>query len=138
MKHPGKGYLLDTNVLLRYLLDDDADQSPRARRLMKGLERGREHAELEDFVLAEAVWVLEKGLEVPRSEISRRLSALVMFRGLRCRQKSVVLDALSLFSQTTCDIVDCLLAARALNGGLEVSSFDQDFKKLGCPWKEPS
>jgi len=137
MRRQTKGGLLDTNVLVRFLLDDDPRQSPRAVALMKRLEQGNESAWLEESVLAETVWVLEKGYGVPRPEIAHMLSTIVGIPGIRCRSRRAVLEALSRFSTTSCDIIDCLLAACARSRGLTVVSFDQDFKRLGCQWTEP-
>ena len=133
-----KGGFLDTNVLLRFLLDDDSAQSPLAYSFFKQLEDGAVSAELEDVVLAETVWVLEKGYRVPRNEISRLLSSIVRLKGVICRGKRNVLGALSQFCSTPCDIVDCLLAAKARSKGAPVISFDADFKKLRCEWTPPS
>jgi predicted nucleic-acid-binding protein len=132
-----KGALLDTNVLLRFLLGDDPVQSPGAEKLMKRLEQENERAELEESVVAETVWVLEKAMGVPRSEIALHLASIIEIPGVVCRNKSIVLDALSSFSATGCDIVDCLLAARARNRRAKVYSFDADFEKLGCAYEIP-
>jgi len=137
MKQSKKACLLDANVILRFILGDDTIQSPRAHAFMKKLEAAQETAELEDVVLAETVWVLEKRAQVPRFEIARALSDLLAFQGIRYRSKRVGLQALSFFSSTNCDIADCLLAARAKGRRLKVVSFDQDFRKLGCAWEEP-
>lgn len=137
MKRRTKGGLLDTNVLVRFLLDDDPTQSPRAVALLKRLDEEGESADLEDIILAETVWVLEKGYGVPRVEVARLLSTIVELSGVRCRSRRAVLAALSRYSVTPCDIVDCLLAAHARSRGLTVHSFDQDFKRLGCAWEEP-
>jgi uncharacterized protein len=138
MKLHKKGGFLDTNVLLRFLLDDDSVQSPLSHALFKRLEDGSVSIELEDIVLAEAVWVLEKGYRVPRNDISRLLSSIVSLKGVCCRGRRIVLEALSRYASTQCDIVDCLLAARARSKSIEVISFDSDFKKLGCEWTPPS
>jgi predicted nucleic-acid-binding protein len=132
-----KGALLDTNVLLRFLLGDDPVQSPGAEKLMKRLEQENERAELEESVVAETVWVLEKAIGVPRSEIALHLASIIEIPGVVCRNKGIVLDALSSFSATGCDIVDCLLAARARSRGAKVYSFDADFEKLGCAFEAP-
>lgn len=137
MPRRSKVSLLDSNVLLRFLLHDDPDQSQRARALMERLEAGSERAELGDGVVAETVWVLEKRARVAREEIARRLSALASLRGVAYRGKRVLLEALSNFGATSCDIVDCLLAARARSRRVQVVSFDHDFEKLACEWREP-
>ena len=138
MKPSRKVSLLDANVILRFVLGDDWDQSPRAHLFMKRLEAAEELAELEDVVLAETIWVLEKHARIPRFEIARTLSDLLAFRGIRYRGKRVGLQALTFFASTNCDIADCLLAARAKSRRAKVVSFDNDFKKLGCAWEEPS
>jgi uncharacterized protein len=138
MKLRGKGGFLDTNVLLRFLLDDDSTQSPLAHSLFLQLGDGSISVELEDIVLAEAVWVLEKGYRVPRNEISRLLSSIIGLKGIICSRKRNVLEALSQFCSTSCDIVDCLLAAKARGKNTPVISFDADFKKLRCDWTPPS
>jgi predicted nucleic-acid-binding protein len=138
MKPSKKVSLLDANVLLRFVLGDDASQSPKAHAFMRRLESALELAELEDVVIAETIWVLEKRAKVPRFEIVRTLSDLLAFPGIRYRGKRVGLEALTFFGSTNCDIADCLLAARAKSRRAKVVSFDQDFKKLGCAWEEPS
>ena len=138
MKPSKKVALLDTNVILRFVLGDDAAQSARAHAVMKRLESAQELSELEDIVLAETVWVLEKHARVPRFEIVRTLSDLLAFPGIRYRGKRVGLQALTFFGSTSCDIADCLLAARAKSRRVKVVSFDKDFKKLGCTWEEPA
>lgn len=137
MKPSKKVSLLDANVILRFLLGDDASQSPRAHAYMKRLEAAHELAELEDVVLAETIWVLEKRARIPRFEIARTISDLLAFPGIRYRGKRTGQQALAFFSSTTCDIADCLLAARAKSRRAKVVSFDHDFKKLGCAWEEP-
>jgi predicted nucleic acid-binding protein len=137
MKQHKRVSLLDANVILRFVLGDDPIQSPRAHALMKRLETSEELAEVEDVVLAETIWVLEKRAHVPRFEIVRILSDLLVFPGIRYRAKRVGLQALAHFGSTSCDIADCLLAARAKSRHSKMLSFDHDFKKLGCAWEEP-
>lgn len=137
MKQRRKAFLLDANVILRFVLGDDPVQSPKAHALMRRLEADQDLGELEDVVLAETIWVLDKRARVPRFEIARTLSSLLAFKGLRYRGKRVGLQALTLFQATNCDIADCLLAARAKSRRSKVISFDSDFKRLGCDWNEP-
>lgn len=140
MRRLAKGALLDTNVLLRYLLGDDPVRSPRARNLLLRLQARKASAELTDGVIAELVWVLEKGLAVPRSEIVRHLATIVSVPGITYAYgKRNLLGALGRYNSTNCDVVDCLLAGHAQGRGRKVYTFDgADFKKLGCPWEEPA
>ncbi len=64
---------LDTNVILRYLLDDHAVQSPQARARL----RGTELFTVTPHVLVEAAVVLEKVYTVERAQIVAALQAFV-------------------------------------------------------------
>ena len=131
--------LVDTNVVLRFLLNDDPVQSPKAQRLFIGTIQGRAVLEVGDGVVAECVWVLEKALHVPRLEIARHLVRLLSLPGVQGQGSTrSILDALVTYGRTRCDIVDCLLDARARSRKARVYTFDAtDFKKLRCSWAEP-
>jgi predicted nucleic-acid-binding protein len=134
-----KAFLVDTNVVLRYLLADDPVQSPRAAAFFGKVEEGAVLAEMSEAVLAETLWVLEKTFDVPRPMIAGRLIPLILFDGLRApRPKRALLEALTTFAESSFDFVDCLLAARARSAKTIVCTFDAtDFRRLKCEWKEP-
>ncbi len=134
-----KPCLMDTNILLRYLMGDVPAQSARAAGLMERLESGAERAEVVESVISEAVLTLESLYEVPRPEIAEKLAAILAFRGAHVPAKGALIHALARFSSTSADFVYCLLAAKARQGGLTVYSFDaKDFRRLGVAWKPPS
>src|SRR5213593_3476706 len=54
-----KAHLIDTNVILRYLIGDIPVQAAKSAALMERLEAGTERAEILESVVAEAVWTLE-------------------------------------------------------------------------------
>ena len=131
--------LVDTNVLLRYLLGDDPVQSPRAAGFFRKVEDAALAVDLPDAVLAETIWVLEKGRQVPRPRIAALLIPLVLLKGVRApRGKRSLVEALTTFAEDRFDFVDCLLAARARAGKSKVYTFDvTDFRRLKCEWEEP-
>lgn len=64
---------IDTNVLLRYLLNDDKAQSPKAYRLITGASS----VLITDVVLAETIWTLTgKRYKLGKSDIIRVINAL--------------------------------------------------------------
>jgi uncharacterized protein len=138
VKPPKKGYVLDTNIILRYLLSDDSEQSPRAEVLMERIESGKEGAELPAVVITELVWTLNKFYRVPRDKIVEKLTRILSFRGVLGSEKRLIIEALTLYSQARADFVDCFLAAKSRREAITVYSFDEeDFKKLGCQWEKP-
>ena len=67
---------IDTNVLVRYLVRDDAEQAEAARALLEGLTRERPGFVCRE-VSIEVVWVLERAYGFTRADIADVLLELV-------------------------------------------------------------
>ena len=72
---------LDTNVLVRFLVDDDAEQVQAARTLLESLTAERP-AFICREVMIELVWVLERAYRLPRDRIAAVLEGLIATEGL--------------------------------------------------------
>ncbi|MGD8524424.1 MAG: PIN domain-containing protein [Desulfobacterales bacterium] len=129
MQPPGKVYLIDTNVILRYLLGDHKRFGPKAKAFMQDVAKGGKKAELPSVVIVECVYVMEKYYEIPKYEIVDKLSRILNIRGIVNPDKSEILDALVKYENSGTDIIDCILAAKSSPQRVIVS-FDRDFKKL--------
>src|SRR6266436_3878109 len=105
-------HLLDTNVILRYLIGDDPPRASRATALMERVEQGQEAVFISEEVLTETVWTLESFYKVPRAEIAERLTALLSVDGVQVFSKVIFSQALQFYSSGRADFVDCLLASR--------------------------
>jgi predicted nucleic-acid-binding protein len=123
--------LLDTNIILRFLLADDPTQTRNATELMAKVDQGKASAEIKDFVLLETVWVLESSCRVPRNEIADRLINILNLSGIVNANRSTMIQALLSFKESKIDLADCLLAAYS-SPATPVISFDRDLKKLGA------
>ena len=129
MKSPVKIYLADTNVVLRYLLGDHPEFSPRADVFFQDVYEGVKKTEILDIVIVECVYVMEKYYEIPKAEITAKLSGILNFQGIVNTNKPQVLSALLKYEATNTDIVDCILAATSTESR-PVISFDSDMKRL--------
>lgn len=129
MKLPRKVYLIDTNVVLRYLLGDHPEFSPKAEAFMFDVSKGVKKAEILDIVIVECIYVMEKYYEIPKTEIVEKLSGILNFSGIVNPDRSEILEALLKYENSNIDIVDCILAARSSPEKV-VISFDKDMKKL--------
>lgn len=136
MKLPEKVYLIDTNVILRYLLGDHPEFSPKAEAFMSDVSTGTKKAEILDVVIVECVHVMEKYYEVPKAEIVEKLSSILNFSGIVNPGRSEILEALLKYENSNIDIVDCILAARSSPEKV-VISFDKDMKKLKAVSETP-
>lgn len=72
---------LDTNVLVRFLMQDDPAQAAAASAALTGLTQA-DPGFLCREVLVELVWVLERAYRLPRADIARALDGLLETREL--------------------------------------------------------
>lgn len=131
MQSDSQTYLLDTNIILRFLLADDPAQTRSATELMFKIDEGKISAEIKDFVLLETVWVLEASCHVPRTDIADKLIYILNLSGIVNTNRSTLIQAMLSFKETRIDLADCLLAAYSSAATLVVS-FDRDLKRLGA------
>jgi predicted nucleic-acid-binding protein len=129
MKPPAKVYLVDTNVILRYLLGDHKTFSPKSKAFMELISQGTKKAEIPSVVIVECVYVMEKFYKIPTKEIVDTLTKILNFSGIVNSDKSEILEALFKYANTNTDIVDCMLAAMSSSEKV-IISFDKDFDKL--------
>jgi predicted nucleic-acid-binding protein len=129
MKLPRKVYLIDTNVILRYLLGDHPQFSPKAQAFMFDVSKGVKKAEILDVVIVECIYVMEKYYKIPKTEIVEKLSGILNFSGIVNPDRSEILEALLKYKNSNIDIVDCILATRSSPEKV-VISFDKDMQKL--------
>src|SRR5919106_4250299 len=73
---------LDTNILLRHLLQDDPDQSPRASDFLKRIEEGSVKVRTSDTVIFETVFTLQKAYRQPKKAIGDALLPLIELPGI--------------------------------------------------------
>lgn len=114
--------LADTNVLLRYLLNDDEVQSPQAK---KAVDSG---CEVTVEVLFEVVHVLHGHYEVPRATVAAALDSLLA--DVSCDRADVIRRACEIYAQRSLDFVDCILVAEHEVCGREAISFDKKVRRL--------
>ena len=101
--------LIDTNVILRFVLNDNAEMAKRATEV---IESG---AYTKPEVIAEVVYVLKSVYSTPKDKIKSIIRGLSDI--IRIEDSDCVVHAIDLFSSTSLDFVDCLLIAyHSLNG----------------------
>ena len=125
-----KRRLVDTNLIVRYLVQDHEKHAKAAGKLFDACDRGDVVIAVLPVVLAECVFVLESFYEHPRGHISSALGRLISSPGVEIRGATIHLDALERYRKTKVHFVDCLLAATAAAHDTPVATFDQDFRKF--------
>jgi predicted nucleic acid-binding protein len=125
-----KQRLVDTNLIVRYLVQDHENHARVAGKLFEACDRGAVVIEVLPVVLAECVFVLESFYGHPRKDIAAALSGLISSPGVEIGDIAVFLDALERYARTKCHFVDCVIAATAAAEDTPVATFDEDFRKF--------
>jgi predicted nucleic acid-binding protein len=125
-----KNFLLDANVLVRFLVQDDPKQSAAATALLEKSERREVTLILDALVVAEVVYVLMGPYGRTRTEVVSVLLAIIQNAGVETMDKEVVTDALRRFAAINVDFSDAWMAARAAQLSHAVASFERDFDKF--------
>jgi len=125
-----KRRLVDTNLIVRYLVQDHERQARAAGKLFDACDRGELVIVVLPAVLAECVFVLESFYEHPRGDVASVLSTLISSPGVEISGAEIHLDALDRYRRTKVHFVDCLLAATSAAERTPLATFDQDFRKF--------
>jgi len=99
---------LDTNVVVRYLTNDDPAQTTAAVKVIDSLSADAPGF-LSMIVVVELVWVLEISYRFKKSEIEQILETLLRSKELVIERAEVVFQALRKFSAGRADFADCLI-----------------------------
>ena len=116
---------VDTNILLRALLNEDPVQSPKARAFLSTLSEDSP-GYVGATALAEIHWVLTKRYKIPKAEHISTLRLLLNLPALEFESFEATLRALDSYEKSNADFPDAFLAERNLDiGCLKTVTFDK-------------
>ncbi len=130
---------LDTNILLRHLLQDDPQQSPRATAFLLRVENGEVEVQLADTVVFEIVFTLQRQYKKSRAGICTNLLPLLELPGVVLPGKRKFRKVFALYVERNLPFADAYHAVLMEQLHLEeIVSFDTDFGKIpGIRRQEP-
>ncbi len=121
---------VDTNVLVRFLVEDDETQTRAAASLIARAGRADEPLYVSDIVACEVVWVLSARYGFPKAEIIAALRKLLHARQLTFRASDVLLRALEAYASGRADFADYVIREDAVAAGCDsVATFDKALLK---------
>lgn len=116
---------LDTNVLIRYLVQDDPAQAKAATRFIEAECSGEAPGFVNHIVLCELAWVLEGCYRQSRQHITRVLEQVLRVAQLQVDDPQVVWRALDDYRAGKADFADHLLArVNQASGCADTVTFD--------------
>jgi predicted nucleic-acid-binding protein len=119
--------LLDTNILLRWLLGDDKELSSKAEKIVQ--EAKSSSLLITDIIVAEVVYVL-RSTGRDRQQTSEALLLIGRTEAFRYENDELLAEIIKLISTTKLDFADCYLLARSHREKLELETFDGLLNKL--------
>ncbi|HRK68941.1 MAG TPA: type II toxin-antitoxin system VapC family toxin [Hyphomonas sp.] len=123
---------LDTNVVIRYVVQDDARQSAAATRLIEKTLSATQPGFISLVTLAEIGWVLEECYGADRARVAAVVEGLLSSRQILVEQAEVAWRALRAWKDSSADLSDALIGQVALAAGCsKVATFDKKAAKLG-------
>ncbi len=121
---------LDTNVLVRFLVQDDSQQVKIVNRLITNAEEEKQPIFVTLLVVLELIWVLESVYSVTRADILSSLSNLLSMPALEFEKQAVLRLFLASASNSNFDLADLLIAHSGIHSGVKTTlTFDKGAAK---------
>ena len=122
---------LDTNVLVRYIVQDDAAQLAAAKRLISRCVGEGLTLFVPATVVLELEWVLRSNFGFAKDDVLRTLSSLFSAAELSFESEHALEVALQLFREGSADFADCLRVALVNQAGeAPLWTFDKGAAKV--------
>jgi predicted nucleic-acid-binding protein len=123
---------LDTNVLVRYLAQDDTRQSALATRLLEQRLSAKDPGFVSLVTLLETVWVMENCYGADAARVAAILTDLLDTAALTVQEAPAVRTAVVVYCRGGVDLHDCLIVSLAESRNARVVTFDaKAARKLG-------
>lgn len=122
---------LDTNVLVRYLVQDDDLQHAATKKLIRAALRAGETLYIPITVMLELEWVLRSSFGFDKEQISTTLASLLAAAELSIESELAVEIALALYKKNSADFADCVhIALSHAAGESPLWTFDRAASKI--------
>ncbi|OGD85342.1 hypothetical protein A2164_04600 [Candidatus Curtissbacteria bacterium RBG_13_35_7] len=121
-----KPRIIDTNLLIRYLVEGDSQKADAVEKLLKNPQQ---KLILLDVTFAETIWVLSSFYNVDKNKIIEAVGALLDIKSIIANRK-VLQKTLEYFANYNISLIDAYKASFAEMEDLEIYSYDKDFDKL--------
>jgi len=131
--------VIDTNLLIRFLTEDDPEKAKAVETLLGKAGKGEIRILIPSVVIAELVWVLKSFYDMQTGEISELVGAVLNTPGLDTQDKSILREALKTFERKGIDFVDAWILEFARDRNIKtVYTFDRKhFKDIDIKMASP-
>jgi predicted nucleic-acid-binding protein len=122
---------IDTNVLVRFLVQDDPDQFEKARKLIRREIAAGRPVYINQLVLMETEWVMRSRYAASKIQIIESLTGLLEAADVQLEEEATIEEALYMWKDSNADFADCMIAAKNRRIGCRATAtFDAKAAKL--------
>ncbi len=121
-----KRVVIDTNLLVRYLTQDDPEKAEAVETLLDKAGSGEVSILLPSIVIAELVWVLESFYKLEAAAISELVESVLNTPGLEVNEKEILFTICRTYREKKIDFIDAWIMEFAKKNGIDtIYSFDK-------------
>lgn len=121
---------LDTNVIVRYVTQDDREQFRRSDAVFTVAASSGNKVFINAIVMCELVWVLRSAYKEPRERIASVIEALLETPEVVVEDADLARSALADWQRGQGDFADCFIARRNEHSGCQTTlTFDKALSK---------
>lgn len=106
-----KTCFMDTNLFIRYLVNDDPGKADRVEKLLEQAKSGKIRLVTADLVIAEVIWVLESAYGLKNVEITPMVKGILATPGIEVTNAELVGRSLDYYESLNIDFIDGYIAA---------------------------
>ena len=122
---------LDTNILLRHLLADHPEHSPKATAFLARIEQGQQKVRTADTVIFETVFTLQRHYRIPKARIAETVLPLIELPGVVLPGKRKFRKVFALYVDQNLPFADAYHAVLMESLKLtQIATFDQHFDRI--------
>lgn len=122
---------IDTNIILRFILDDHPLYSIKAQEIFAKIDKKEVNIYISWLVIFEAVFVLQNTHHLKKKEITDRLAPIIRLENIYLEQKGLLNEVFKTYVEKNISFADAYHAAlMAKKKVKKIYSFDKDFDKI--------
>ena len=127
-----KKYFVDTNIFIRYLVNDEPDHADRVEKLLDKAEKGQIQLVTGPPVFFELAWTLKSFYEMKKDEIYKCLLSIAGIQGLNVTDIDVITESLEVYKENAVEFSDAYISvlSKKLNTDGVVTFNKKHFNKL--------
>jgi predicted nucleic-acid-binding protein len=110
---------IDTNVIVRYIVQDDPIQAAAATKFIEQSCSTDQPGYINHIVLCELVWVLRRNYKLDKAKICQVIEQIMRTDRIVVEDIQLVWKTLEAFKESKADFADCLLGQRNLQAGCQ-------------------